>query len=191
MQLLAEHGAHIIVGDINKDAAVKTIGQLAGSHKYVKTDVRRYEDIYVLFEEAYKQHGRIDHAISCAGILEQGNWFDPNLTIDSVREPGNTNVLDVNVLGTLNFARIATVFMRQDNFNAGCKSLTLMSSVNAFRDSPGLFLYQACGILRSIRKCCADCARRHRSMPSKAFYDQRERHCMNVMAFVSMQCVLE
>lgn len=179
------------MGDINKDAAIKTVEQLAGGHTYVETDVRRYEDVYVLFEEAYKQHGRIDHAISCAGILEQGNWFDPNLTIEGVREPGNTNLLDVNVFGTLNFARIATVFMRQGILNAGSKSLTLMSSVNAFRDSPGLFLYQACGIVHSLLEYYADCSHRHQSMPFKAFFDLHERHCTNVTAFVSMQYVLE
>ncbi|KAI5366358.1 Putative short-chain dehydrogenase/reductase SDR, NAD(P)-binding domain superfamily [Septoria linicola] len=124
-KLLAEHGAHIVVGDINKEAAIKTVEQLAGGHTYVETD--------------------------------QGNWFDPHLTIEGVREPGNTNVLDVNVFGTLNFARIATVFMRQDILNAGSKSLTLISSVNAFQDSPGLFLYQTSkhavqGLLRSTRK---------------------------------------
>ena len=103
----------------------------------------KYSDIYNLFKKAFDQHGTIDHAISCAGIFEQGNWFDPTLTIEGVREPGNTKVLDVNVLGTVNFSRIAAVFLRNGMQEPGSKSLTLLSSVNAFRESPGLFLYQA------------------------------------------------
>lgn len=119
----------------------------------------KYEDIYALFQKAYEISGRVDHAISCAGIFEQGNWFDPELTIESVKDdPGNTKVLDVNVVGTLHFARIAAVFFREGlQRGSANKSLTLMSSVNAFRESPGLYLYQTSkhavqGILRSSRK---------------------------------------
>lgn len=78
--------------------------------------------------------------------------------MDTVSEPGNTNVMDVSVHGTLNFCRIAGVFLREglgkgkDN-----KSVVLLSSVNAFRESPGLYMYQTSkhaiqGILRSSRK---------------------------------------
>jgi hypothetical protein len=74
--------------------------------------------------------------------LEQGNWFDPNLTIETVASSGNTKVLDVNLVGTLNFARIAAVFLRGGLNMGENRSLTLLSSVNAFRESPGLFMYQ-------------------------------------------------
>lgn len=117
-----------------------------------------YSEIYNLFKQARDIHGRIDHAISCAGIFEQGNWFDPNLTIETVKDdPGNTKVLDVNVMGTLHFACIATAFLRERQKESQDKSLTLLSSVNAFRESPGLYLYQTSkhaihGLLRSSRK---------------------------------------
>lgn len=106
-----------------------------------------YNDIYTLFKTAHEKYGRIDHAISCAGILEQGAWFDPGLTIESVgRQQATTAVIDVNVIGSANFARIAVVFLR-DGLEKGMgkgenRSLTLLSSVNAFRDSPGLYMYQ-------------------------------------------------
>lgn len=105
-------------------------------------------------------HGRVDHAIPCAGILEQGNWFDPNLTIESVQEDeGNMKVLEINLIGLLRFARIAAVFLR-DGFEphkGENKSMVMMSSVNAFRESPGLYMYQTSkhgvhGFLRSSRK---------------------------------------
>jgi hypothetical protein len=113
------------------------------SATFLECDVTNYNDIYQLFEHAYDQFGRIDHAISCAGIFEQGNWFDPNHSIDSIKEDsGNTIVLDVNLVGTLHFARIAAVFLRESRTENSNKSLTLLSSVNAFRDSPGLYLYQ-------------------------------------------------
>jgi NAD(P)-dependent dehydrogenase (short-subunit alcohol dehydrogenase family) len=154
VELLIKQGANVVFGDIN---AAGVQGSSAPAI-FVECDVTKYDDIYQLFRKTYDQFGRIDHAISCAGIFEQGNWFDPIYTIDSIKEdPGNTKVLDVNLLGTLHFARIAAVFLRESRQENSNKSLTLLSSVNAFRDSPSLYLYQTSkhaiqGILRSTRK---------------------------------------
>lgn len=118
----------------------------------------KHDDLYRLFKKAHEKHGHIDHAISCAGIFEQGDWFDPNHTIETIKDdPGNTKVLDVNLMGTLHFSRIAAVFLREEKSERSNRTLTLLSSVNAFRDSPGLYLYQTSkhaiqGILRSTRK---------------------------------------
>ena len=90
--------------------------------------------------------------------VETGNWFDPKLTIDSVKEEsGNLSTLNINLIGSLHFARIATVFLREGRSKADDRSITLLSSVNAWRESPGLFIYQTGkhavqGILRSSRK---------------------------------------
>jgi NAD(P)-dependent dehydrogenase (short-subunit alcohol dehydrogenase family) len=144
----------VVFGDVNVAAAEG----LSASAIFLECDVTKYDDIYQLFKKTFDQFGHIDHAISCAGIFEQGNWFDPNYTIDNIKDdPGNTKVLDVNLTGTLHFARIAAVFLRESRQENSNKSLTLLSSVNAFRDSPGLYLYQTSkhaiqGILRSTRK---------------------------------------
>jgi hypothetical protein len=55
----------------------------------------------------------VDHAIGCTGILEQGKWFDPELDIESVREPETGKTLDVNLGGMVNFARVGVVFLRE------------------------------------------------------------------------------
>ena len=49
-------------------------------------DVTKYGDNLALFQFAFKEFGRVDHAISIAGVVEQGNILDPNLTIESVQE---------------------------------------------------------------------------------------------------------
>jgi hypothetical protein len=113
---------------------------------------------------------------------EQGNWFDPELTIDTVSEQGNTKVMDVNVMGTLNFSRIAAVFLREaQKKQKANRSLVLLSSVNAFRESPGLFLYQTSkhaiqGVLRSSRKTLWE-RDSIRVNVSRAF-SQEQRFCM-------------
>lgn len=157
VKLLAENGAAVVFGDNNVTAA-KQLESAFDKVTFKECDVTNYDDIYQLFVAAKEKHGRVDHSLSCAGIFEQGNWFDPSLTVESVGEqPGNTKTLDVNVLGSLQFARVAAVFLRDDRQNGEDKSLTLLSSVNAFRESPGLFLYQTSkhaiqGLLRSSRK---------------------------------------
>ncbi len=142
MKILSKHGAQVVLGDVNTDAAEALCKEYTGLH-FVHCDVSKYNDIYNLLKTAHDRHGRVDHAVSCAGIFESGNWFDPNLTIDSVKvDQGDFTTLDVNVIGTLYFSRVAATFLRQDRAEGEDKSLTLLSSVNAFRESPGLFIYQ-------------------------------------------------
>ncbi len=89
---------------------------------------------------------------------EAGNWFDPKLTVDTVKnDSGNLFTLNINLIGTLHFARIAAVFLREGRPKDQDRSLVILSSVNAFRESPGLYLYQTGkhavqGTLRSSRK---------------------------------------
>lgn len=76
--------------------------------------------------------------------------------LKSVQIPPTT-VLDVNLLGSLYCARIASVYLRQNRAKDEDRSLTLVSSVAGFKESPGLFLYQASkhgvlGLMRSLRK---------------------------------------
>ena len=88
--------------------------------------------------------------------------FDPNLTLDSVREEPmrSMSVVDVNLKGPLYFARLASVYLRHlgpGASGAGDKSLTLISSVAGFREDPGLYAYVAAkhgvmGLMRVLRK---------------------------------------
>ena len=109
---------------------------------FVQIDASKYEDNVRLFRTALDQFGRVDHAVACAGIIERGKWFDPQLTIETVEKPETNKVIEVNLLGTLYFARIAVVYLRHGRKQNEDKSLTLISSAAGFRDSPGLFLYQ-------------------------------------------------
>jgi NAD(P)-dependent dehydrogenase (short-subunit alcohol dehydrogenase family) len=158
VRLLVQHGAFVVFGDVNTDIDIDTAREPSSSVTFVKCDVTKYDDLYQLFKQAHAKHGHVDHAISCAGIFEHGNWFDPNHTIESIKDdPGNPKTLDVNLIGTLYFSRIAAVFLRETRTERDDKSLTLLSSVNAFRDSPGLYLYQTSkhaiqGLMRSSRK---------------------------------------
>lgn len=67
-----------------------------------------------------------------------------------------TKVIDVNLTGTLYFSRIAAVYLKQGAEPQDDKSLVLVSSTAGFKETPGLFIYQASkhgvlGLLRSLR----------------------------------------
>lgn len=73
------------------------------------------------------------------------------------KKPATTKVLDVNLNGCLYTARIASVYLRQNRSQNTDRSITLISSVAGFKESPGLFVYQASkhgvlGIMRSLRQ---------------------------------------
>lgn len=148
--MLVKAGAKVVFGDVATKAAEELVNQLhksdsASNISFVPCDVTKYDEIYKLFKTAHDKHGRIDHALSCAGIFEQGAWFDPALTIETVGQgQAPTAVMDVNFMGSANFSRIAVVFLRNGLQKGENKSLTMLSSVNAFRESPGLYMYQVC-----------------------------------------------
>lgn len=189
VKILASSGAKVVVGDINSEAAEQLSKDNTGV-SHVRCDVTKYEDIYKLFRTAYDKHGRVDHAVSCAGIFEVGNWYDPELTVDTVKDhSGDTKTLDVNVIGSLHFARVASVFLRTGRQQDQDRSLLLLSSVNAWRDSPGLFLYQVCSHL-SLSSYTADRSVRQASTPFRVFCAPRGRFCTSVMESESTQSVL-
>ena len=173
-----------MIGDINSEAGSRLSNELQDS-VFVHCDVTKYNDIYTLFETAHKKFGRIDHAVSSAGIYEQGNWFDPSLTIDNVKnDSGNLKTLEVNAIGTLQFARVAAVFLRHDRKGGEDRSLTLLSSVNAFRESPGLFLYQVNECPLRVQGLVTD-LNHHRwaSTPFRASFDRLARSYGNEITF--------
>lgn len=116
-----------------------------------------YQSLLNLFDKALNTYGRVDVAISNAGLVERPGWFESNIDLDSVRNAPSTLVLDVNLTGSLYFSRISAVYLRHKAASTDDKSLVLLSSVAGFEESPGLFVYQAAkhgvlGLMRSLRR---------------------------------------
>ncbi|OQV06979.1 hypothetical protein CLAIMM_11475 [Cladophialophora immunda] len=177
--LAYRHGAHVMVGDINPstgDTLVQTLqsnkpSSGANDLTFRSCDVCKYGDLYALFRAAHDKHGRVDHAVFCAGIVDSpsSSYFGPEVTIDSVgREPGDLRAVEINFMAACSFARVALPFLRRDakpgqsnTVSRGSQpspgpSLTLLSSVTGFRDAPGMFLYQTSkqailGLMRALR----------------------------------------
>ena len=184
VSLLHSCGASVVHGDwdtVGKDLDSELNSKdHQGEVLFVHTDVTDYNSVLKLFDTAWKRYGRVDIAISNAGIQEVGNWFDPGLNLESIKlvcpslsqiylpntkkyqetyenlqKPSN-KVIDVNLNGTLYFARIAAVYLKEGAKSAEDKSLVLLSSTAGFKETPGLFTYTASkhgvlGLLRSAR----------------------------------------
>src|SRR5580765_4750455 len=67
----AEHGANLVIGDVNEDAAGETMSQVnrAGSDAlFARTDVSDEADVKKLVSEAIRRFCRLDCAFNNAGI---------------------------------------------------------------------------------------------------------------------------
>ncbi|KAK1056390.1 hypothetical protein LTR74_014935 [Friedmanniomyces endolithicus] len=167
VRLLHTAGAHVFFGDILDEpgqALERELSDNDAKAKFIHCDVTSYADNLALFDAAYSSCGHVDHAIANAGLGEQGNMFDSELTLESVKEEPkkSMSIVDVNVKGPLYFARVASAYLRQPDVNGKAstaavdKSLTLVSSVAGFREDPGLYVYVASkhavlGLMRVLR----------------------------------------
>jgi len=175
VRICHSQGAHVFFGDVLAEKGLAFERELAKSSVegqntcFVQTDAADYQSNLNLFETAHRACGRVDHAVSAAGVSERGNITDPSLTLESVKEEPRQamSVLNIDLVGLIYFSRIASVYLRQgDNTDIESqtrpntisdtsgvppspwlapkpttKSLTLVSSIAGFTEAPGLAVY--------------------------------------------------
>lgn len=125
--------------------------ELGDKISFVPVNVTKYADHIQLFKAALANHGRVDHALSIAGINESDHsWFDDALDIQAVETPASDLNVDINYKGTMYFSRVALPFLRHSTSSAEEareKSLTLLSSQLGVVPGYGIPLYQVRGCL--------------------------------------------
>lgn len=187
VESFAAHGAHVYFSDWDKQGAklADTLNSATssdtkradsftsstsstGSVTFVQADVRDYAQQLSVFQQAFEQHGTVDNAIYCVGLVDPPGWMCASKSnLESVKNPPKPldDVLDINLKGCLYFSRIAMTYLKEGYVKADPfepnprKSLTLLSSANGFNEAPGLFAYSASkhgilGILASYRSIC-------------------------------------
>lgn len=132
-----------MIGDIKEPPS----NDLPSGATFIRTDVSDYKSVLGLFRGAWAIHGRIDHAVSNAGLVEIGQLFATGTDDATIEDAPPTMVLDVNLKGSIFFTRVAVHFLRkslrshistQDD-----ASILLVSSVAGFGSFAGLFQYSA------------------------------------------------
>ena len=125
-------GAKVILADVNEELGIEVSKQLAGS-MFVKTDVRREEDIKNLMNQVINNFGRIDILINNAGKSDFKPLFD--LSITEWDDVINTNLRSVFLC-----SREAAAYMRKQDKGG---SIVNMASTRAIMSEPNTEAYAA------------------------------------------------
>jgi len=132
--LFADHGANIVITDINQETAnqtaeeIKTRGVDAIA---VASDVSSKDDVNNLFAKAVEKWGRVDVLINNAGITMDGLFI-------RMKEEQLDRVLDINLKGTFLCAQAAANVMRKERSGV----IINISSIAA-QGNPGQANYSA------------------------------------------------
>jgi len=109
--LLAERGAKVVLGARGSDrleALADRIEASGGEAAYVRTDVKRREDLSNLVGLAIERYGKLDVLVNNAGVA-------PISLLDELRVEDWEEMIDVNLKGVLyGIAAALPVFRRQD-----------------------------------------------------------------------------
>ncbi|KAK0516959.1 hypothetical protein JMJ35_000114 [Cladonia borealis] len=143
-KILSSRGARVFVLDRNTPQTALPQGL-----EFIKCDQSSWKDL----SAAFKHVQNVDIAVANAGVSEERNYFD-----DSFDEQGNLlepsrAVIDVNLVGTFNFCKLALSSMRRRGVGG---SIVITSSATAYAPEHSLPVYSACklalvGLVRSLR----------------------------------------
>ncbi|KAI9758189.1 MAG: 40S ribosomal protein mrp2, mitochondrial [Chaenotheca gracillima] len=115
----AEHGANVIIADINTDKGNQLISELRKSTgnenlHFVYCDVTDWQSQVDLFKKAVKlsPHGGIDTVLANAGIIEAGTPLERPVGLDADEPPKPVfKTLDVNLIGVLYTTHLALFYL--------------------------------------------------------------------------------
>lgn len=120
-KLFAEHGAKVVVADIDKDGGNQTVAKIhnAGNEAiYVQTDVTIKADTAQMVAQTVKTYGKLDILFNNAGIAMR-------LPVAELPEDDWHRCLNVNLTGVFLYAKAAIPAMQQN----GGGTIINMSSI--------------------------------------------------------------
>ncbi len=147
-RLFAEHGARVVVLDIDAASAKDTAALLKGrGHLGLKCDVTNRKDCDKAVARAVARFGRVDVLINNAGVTSPHRVMD---VTDAIYD----RIMDINMRGCLHMTQAVIPFMRQ----AKRGSIVNMASVSAQRGGGvfgGSHYAAAKGAMLGYTKACA------------------------------------
>jgi 3-oxoacyl-[acyl-carrier protein] reductase len=99
----AEEGAHVIVADMNLEAAKGSAAQIPGAEPY-EMNVTDRASIQAVVDQVMQRHGRIDILINNAGITQDARLI-------KMTEAQFDTVIDVNLKGVFNCTQLIVPHM--------------------------------------------------------------------------------
>jgi len=150
-ELLAEHGASVVIGDIDDGGGAEVCGRIiaaGGKAVFVHADISKPGDAGSLVTAAEATFGRLDILINnAAAFVLKG--------IEATPEDWHRS-LDVNVIGTAMVTRAAVSLMRR----GGGGAIVNLASISSFVAQPAFVTYSAtkAAILQMTRNLALDLA---------------------------------
>ncbi len=134
---LARYGADVVIGDIDAEAAAKTVAEVEALGRralFVETNALLTDQLESLVEQAAKAFGRVDILVNNAGGVSKRNFMD------SIEKSWRKHI-DMNLVSML-AATYAAVKVMREGKRGGV--IINVSSVEGTRGAPGFAVYAAC-----------------------------------------------
>lgn len=134
-RLLAQHGAHIVIGARRMDrleALASSIRLEGGSVEYHSLDVTRLEEMHTIVDLAQTRYGRVDVILNNAGVM-------PLSPLESLKVDEWNRMIDVNIRGVLHGIAAGLPVMKKQGFG----QFINIASIGAYAVSPTAAVYCA------------------------------------------------
>lgn len=134
-EMLAAHGASIVVADFNLEAAEETaalIRQAGGQAKAVACDVTKDADLVGLVDATLAEFGQVNILVNNVGGGGAGRESPATLTVEQF-----AHTFELNVFSNWRLAQLCAPHMQ----NAGYGSIINMSSMSSVNKSPAISAY--------------------------------------------------
>ncbi|UPK45976.1 SDR family oxidoreductase [Paenibacillus pabuli] len=134
-RLLAEHGAHVVIGARRVDrleALASSIRSEGGSVEYHTLDVTQLEEMQTIVELALSRYGRLDVIVNNAGVM-------PLSPLEARKVDEWNRMIDVNIRGVLHGIAVGLPIMKEQ----GSGQFINIASIGAYAVTPTAAVYCA------------------------------------------------
>jgi len=139
---LVEKGGRIVIADINEETGESVAAELGDHARFIRTDVTSEEGVAAAVQLAREAFGRLDGAVSCAGVGDPGKVLGKHgpLPLETFER-----VIRINLVGTFNVIRLAAEAMAENEPGPdGERGIVInTASVAAFDGQIGQVAYAA------------------------------------------------
>jgi NAD(P)-dependent dehydrogenase (short-subunit alcohol dehydrogenase family) len=139
---LAGLGGNVVIADLNAAAGAQIAGELGSSAAFEQCNVSSTDDVQRAIDLALERFGALHGIVCCAGILGAAR-------VAGKEGPHDLElfrrVIEVNLIGTFNVARLAAAAMlkHEPNEQGERGAMVFTSSVSAFEGQIGQAAYSA------------------------------------------------
>jgi len=135
-------GANVLIADVQEEVSKKLVGELGPRARFALTNVTDEASVQNALTTAKQEFGGVHCVINCAGVIGAGRVLGKEGPYDLA---SFSRTIQVNLIGTFNVIRLASVVMNQNQPNdEGERGVIInTASVAAFEGQIGQAAYSA------------------------------------------------